>query len=108
MTLLAQKRTGGCQQHFMVGAMWRMAIQAAILDRGMTENKRTTLFSMTLKTNFIDRILFQEGIRRTAMWIMAVTASHLTLKQRHMRTLAKFYALLLMASKTGVMNRFFV
>ena len=82
-----------------------MAIQAALLNRGMTENKGATLFSMTLKANFVDRILLKQRIRRTAMWIMAVAAGHLTLKERHMRAFAKFYALRLMASKTGIVNR---
>ena len=82
-----------------------MAIQAALLNRGMTENKGATLFSMTLKANFVDRILLKERIRRTAMRIMAVAAGHLTLKERHMRAFAKFYALLLMAAKTRIVNR---
>ncbi len=91
----------------MVGAVRKMTIQAAFANRSMTKNKRTALFSMTLKANLIDRVRFKEGIRGTAMRIMAVAASHLALEERHMRTLAEFYALLLMTLKTRIMNRLF-
>ncbi len=105
VALLAQKRSGRCQQHFVVGAVRQMAVQAAFANRRVTEDKGTALFSMTLKANLIDRVRFKEGIRGTAMRIMAVAASHLALEERHMRTLAEFYALLLMAAKTRIMNR---
>ena len=82
-----------------------MAVQAAFTHWSMVKDKRTALFGMTLKANLIHRIRFQEGIRRTAMRIMAVAAGHLALEKRHMRALAEFYALLLMTSKTRVMDR---
>ena len=82
-----------------------MAIQAAFANRGMAENKWAALFGMTLKANLVDRTRFQKGIRRTAMRIMTVAASHLALEQWHVRALAEFDALLLMTSKTRVMDR---
>ncbi len=91
----------------MVGAVRIMAIQAALLNRGMAKNKRTALIGMTLKANLIDRILFQERIRRTAMRIVAVAATHLTLEKRHMRALTEFYTLLLMTPETRIMNCLF-
>jgi hypothetical protein len=82
-----------------------MAVQAAFANRGVIKDKGAALFSMTLKANLIHRIRFQEGIRPTAMRIMAVAAGHLALEERHMRAFAEFYALLLMTSKTRVMDR---
>ena len=105
MTLLAQKRPGGGQQTFMVGAMGRMAIHAAFAYRSMVKNKRPAFLCMARVTHIVDRKLFQQGIRRTAMWIMAVATRHLALEQRHMRSLTEFNALLLVTAKAGVVNR---
>ena len=104
--MLAQKWPGGCQQHFMVGAVRRMAIQAAFANRGVTENEGTALFGMALKADLVNRICFQEGVRWAAVGIMAVAATHLTFEEWHVGALAEFYALLLMAAKTRIVNRF--
>ena len=77
VALLAEKRSGGCQQHLMIGTVRRMAIQAAFANRGVTENEGATLFGMALKADFVDRICFQQGVRRAAVGIMAVAATHL-------------------------------
>ena len=77
----------------MVGAVRLMAIQAAFANRGMAENKRAALFGMTLKANLINRTRLQERIRRAAMRIMTVAASHLAFEERHMRALAELHAL---------------
>ena len=106
VALLAEKRSGGCQQHLMIGTVRRMAIQAAFANRGVTENEGTALFGMALKAHLVNRICFHEGVRLAAVGIMAIAATHLTFEKRHMRTLAEFYALLLMAAKTRIVNRF--
>ncbi len=80
MALLAQKRSGTCQQHFVVGAVWGMTIQAVFPNRGVLENKRSTLFSVALEADFIDCICFQKGIGAAAMWIMAINATYFTLE----------------------------
>ena len=107
MALLAQKRPCGCQQHLMVRAVRIMTIQAAFLNWGMAEDKWAALVGMTLKTDFIDRVRFQERIIRTAMWIVAVTATHLALEEWHMGALSEFYALLLMTLEARFMNGIF-
>ena len=106
VALLAEKRSGGCQQHLMIGTVRRMAIQAAFANRGVTENEGTALFGVALKADFVNRICFQEGVRWAAVGIMAVAATHLTFEEWHVGALAEFYPLLLMASKTGIVNCF--
>ncbi len=107
VALLAEKRSGGCQQHLMIGTVRRMAIQAAFANRGVTENEGTALFGMALKADFVDRICFQQGVRRAAVGIMAIATGHLTLEKRHMRALAEFHTLLLMTAKACLMHRLF-
>ena len=81
-----------------------VAIQATLAYRGMFKNERPTLLGMTLETHLIDGICLEQGIGRTAVRIVAVTAGHLAFEQGHVRPLVEFDALLLVTAKTGFVN----
>ncbi len=58
MTLLAQKRSSGDQQHLMVGAVRLMTVETVFPHRGMFPDERATFFRMALITHLINRIGF--------------------------------------------------
>lgn len=61
MALLTQDRAGGCQQAFKVRAMRRVAVEAAVPDRGMLKQERSTLLRMTGKADLVDAVGLQQG-----------------------------------------------
>ena len=108
MALLAQKRTRGLQQLIVIRSVWIVASHAIFAHGRVFPDKRPALFGVTLIAGVVDRIRFQQRFRGRAVRIVAIDAGNFSFRQRHMRALVEFGALLLMAGLAGFVNaRFF-
>ena len=72
-----------------------------------------TLLCVTLIASFIDRVgLKQRTVQQRiavvcqcAVWVVAVVAAHLPFRQRHVRAAVELQAHILVALRTGVVDR---
>ena len=74
MTLLAQQRPRRHQQHFMIGAMGLMAIEAAFRDWRVLKQEGPALFGVAAKARFVKRGCSDHGLGNAAVRIMAIGA----------------------------------
>ncbi len=77
MALLTQLRWFGQQHGFVDTAMRVMTAGAVVCNRSVFPQLGPALFGVAAVTVFVDRHLFQAGVPKTAVRIVAVAADHL-------------------------------
>lgn len=102
VALLTQVRTRPDEQLVMVGTMRLMTVETTFANRRVFPEERAPLFGVTRVTNLVHGIEIQKSAGRRAVRVVAVDAGHLAFGQRHVRTLAKLGALLLVTLETGL------
>ena len=105
VTLEAQSRTREFQRVLVDGAVRIMAVQTVLAHRRMLEQERTALFRMALVAGLVDRIGLEQRAGQGAMRIVAVVATHLSFRQRQMRTAIDLQPDVLMALRAGIVDR---
>ena len=105
MALLAQEWNRRDQQGALIRAMGRVAIEAVLPHRRVFEQERPALFCVALIAGLVDRGGLEEGIGQRAVRVVAVVAAHLPLGQGHVRTAIELQANVLVALRTGVVDR---
>ena len=108
VTLLAQERARGNEQHFLVGTMRLVAVETVLANRRMLPDERAALFGVAGIADVIHRVRIEHRSGRRAMRVVAAFAGHLALRQGHMRAFAELGALLLMAGVAGLGNARFL
>ena len=102
VALLTQVRTRPNEQLVMVGTMRLMTVETTFANRRVFPEERSPLFGVTRVANLVHGIEVQKRAGRRAVRVVAVDAGHLAFGQRHVRTLAKLGALLLVTLETGL------
>ena len=79
MALLTQARLLGYQHHFVIRAVWVVAIQTAFFYCRVLPQHRCLEFLVTLIALVVYRICRNEAFCLGTMWIMAINAAHFSL-----------------------------
>src|SRR5262245_13648550 len=83
VALLADERPRPDEQEVVVGAVGRVAIEAALAHRGVLPKEWAALLGMAGSTRFVDAVGLEQRPRDRAVRVVAVGAAHLALGQRH-------------------------
>ena len=104
VALLAEERTRHLQQFVMVRAVRVVAVHAVVPHRCMFPKEWAAFFGVTLVTGFVDRIILEQGIGCGPVRVVAIHTSHFALEERHVGTLGKLGALLLVAREASLVD----
>ena len=104
VALLAKVRSRCDQQLVVIGAVHGVAVGAILSHWSVLPKERPALFGVAGVANHVGAFRFQQRPGGAAMRIVAINARHFAFRQRHVGTLVKFGALLLVATRAGVVD----
>ena len=107
VALLAQEGPCHHQQAFMAGTMGRVATQAILAHRRVLPDEWPAFFAVARVAKLVHMVCLKQPPGDRAVGIVAILTGYPALQQRHVRALAEFRALLLMAGEAGLADAAF-